>query len=114
MRSRIIDERAIRWSPAIEVNKALIVVHFHSLCARLFEDHLVSPRQSPHVCRLVEEGCFVPLIPTRAGDPFVWFIAPESVITFCSSAGISVVVVAPIPPVIVFAAVADRKTPLAG
>lgn len=114
MRPRVIDEGLIWWGAAVEVNKALVVVHVHGPCTRVLQYNLLSPRQAPDVGRLVEEGCFIPLISTCARDPLVRYVAVESGITLRSSTGVLATAGAPIPPVVVLTAVADREAPLTG
>lgn len=114
MRPRVIDEGLIWWGAAVEVKKALVVVHVHGVCTRVLHFNLISPRQAPDVGRLVEEGCFIPLKSTCAREPLVRYVAVESAITLGSSTGVLATADAPIPTVVVLTAVADREAPLAG
>lgn len=83
----------------------MVIIKRHGPRTRLLKFPLLSPRHIPHVGRLVEERCLIPLISASARDPFVSSTVSR---TSVAAAGVG-----PIPPIVVFAAVADRKTPLA-
>lgn len=109
---RVID-RLARWRSSIEVEEALVVIVCHDPLTRFLDCQLLLPGQIPEVGCLLEERRFVSLVSTRAWHPFVSYdYVSKGRIIFSSSTPVTVSG-GVIPPVIIFAAVADWKTPLA-
>ena len=108
---RIINRMA-RRRPAANTQKPLIIIIPHSVLAGILHNDLIRPRQTPNISRLIKEGGLVPLVPACAGHPFMRAVAVEGVVAFGSGAVVAAAGCI-VPSVIVFAAVADWKTPFA-
>ena len=99
-----------RRRPTADTQEPLIIIIPHSPLARILHDDLIRPRQTPNISRLIKEGSLVPLEAARARHPFMRAVAVEGGVAFDSGAVVAAADCV-VPSVIVFAAVADWKTP---